>query len=92
MQHCCMYDTRTQSHASSLPPHQLTVTPTRVGYCTDLQSSVVPKDIQDVRGVFEHYDSLTCEDIHTAARLCLRPKCVQIAIGCTDGAADKAGV
>lgn len=65
---------------------------TWLSYCTDMQSSVVPKDIQDVRGVFKHYAALTCEDVHTAARLCLRPKCVHIAIGCTTGTStDKAG-
>jgi hypothetical protein len=49
------------------------------------QSTSVPKDIGDVRAVFKHYASLTCDDVNTAARLCLRPRSVHISIGTTSG-------
>ena len=62
---------------------------TWLSYCTDLQSTVVPKELSDVRGVFKHYGSLTCDDINEAAGLCLRPKSVYIAVGTTTGAKEK---
>jgi len=58
---------------------------TWLSYCSDLQSTSVPKDIVDVRGVFKHYASLTCDDVQAAARLCLRPQSVHISIGTTSG-------
>ena len=58
---------------------------TWLSYCTDLQSTVVPKQLSDVRGVFPHYSSLSCQDLNEAARLCLSPDCVHIAVGRTTG-------
>lgn len=57
---------------------------THRSFC-NAQSASVPKDIADVRGVFKHYASLSCDDVNKAARLCLRPRSVHVSIGTTSG-------